>query len=40
MTDANKNAIMVAANREMAVASDVQGLLLQIRPDATAKSMI
>ncbi len=40
MTDENKNAIMVAANKEMAVASDVKGLLLQIRPEWQAKKLV
>lgn len=40
MTDKNKNAIMVTANQEMAVASDVQGLLLQIRPEWQSKKLV
>jgi len=36
----NKNPIMIAANKEMAVASDVQGLLLQIRPEWQSKKLV
>ena len=40
MTKDNENAIMVAANREMAIASDVQGLMLQIRPEWQSKNLV
>ncbi|MBN2397194.1 MAG: hypothetical protein JXI32_02345 [Deltaproteobacteria bacterium] len=40
MTKNNENAIMIAANREMAVASDVQGLMLQIRPEWQSKNLV
>ncbi|MEW6265361.1 MAG: hypothetical protein AB1641_19965 [Thermodesulfobacteriota bacterium] len=40
MTSSNKNAIMIAANREMAVASDVQGLMLQIRPEWQSRKLV
>lgn len=40
MTSGNKNEIMIAANREFAVASDVQGLMLQIRPEWQAKNLV
>ena len=40
MTKDNKNALMIAANQEMAVASDVQGLLLKIRPEWQAKKLV
>jgi len=38
MTD--ENAIIIAENKEMAVASDVQGLLLQIRPEWQSKRLV
>jgi hypothetical protein len=40
VTKDNKNAIMIAANRDMAVASDVQGLRLQIRPEWQSKNLV
>jgi hypothetical protein len=40
VTKDNENAIMIAANREMAVDSDVQGLMLQIRPEWQAKNLV
>lgn len=40
MTKDNENAIMIAANREMAIDSDVQGLMLQIRPEWQSKNLV
>jgi len=40
MTKDTKNAIMIAANREMAVVSDVKGLMLQIRPEWQSKNLV
>ncbi|MFX4263142.1 hypothetical protein ACOBQJ_13220 [Pelotomaculum propionicicum] len=40
MTGENKNAITIVANQEMAVASNVQGLLLQIRPEWQSRKLI
>jgi hypothetical protein len=34
------NSIILAANREMAIASDVQGLMLQIRPEWQSKNLV
>jgi len=36
----NDNAIMIAANQEMAIASGVQGLMLQIRPEWQSKNLV
>jgi len=40
MSEENENAITIAANQEMAVASDVQGLLRQIRPEWQSKKLV
>ncbi len=40
MTKNDSNTMMIAANREMAIASDVQGLMLQIRPEWQAKNLV
>jgi hypothetical protein len=39
MTD-GKNQLVLAANRDIAIASDVQGLMRQIRPEWQAKSLV
>jgi hypothetical protein len=40
MTGDNKNAIIIATNRDMAVTSDVKGLMLQIRPEWQSKNLV
>lgn len=40
MTDAKVNAITVTANKDLAVTSDVQGLMSQIRPEWQAKNLV
>lgn len=40
MTKDNKSSIMLAANREMAIDSGVQGLMLQIRPEWQSKNLV
>jgi len=40
VTKDNENAIMVVANRELAITRDVQGLMLQIRPEWQAKNLV
>ena len=40
MTKDNKSSIMLAANREMAIDSGVQGLMLQIRPEWQTKNLV
>lgn len=40
MTKNNTNPIVLAANREIAIVSDVQGLMLKIRPEWQAKNLV
>jgi hypothetical protein len=40
VTKDKDNSIILAANREMAIASDVQGLMLQIRPEWQSKNLV
>lgn len=40
MTKDKESSIILAANKEMAIASDVQGLMLQIRPEWQSKNLV
>jgi hypothetical protein len=40
VTKDNKSLIMLATNREMAIDSGVEGLMLQIRPEWKAKNLV